>query len=116
MEAEEKNPTYKPSEHNPKHPKPVVNQEEQLRDDFERKLNMAMKNEEKQSGYKPSGKTGGVKKNQNMGRGQYNKQDFLNNLDKAMEAEEKNPHAPGGGKKGGPYMQGGRGQYDKEAF
>ena len=33
-----------------------------------------------------------------------------------MEAEEKNPHAPGGGKKGGAYMQGGRGQYDKEAF
>ena len=46
MEAEEKNPTYKPSDHNPKKPKPKVNREEQLREDFEEKLNMAMKNEE----------------------------------------------------------------------
>jgi len=114
MEAEEKNPTYKPSEYNPKNPRPRVNQEDQLRDDFEKKLNMAMKNEEQNSGYKPSGKTGGVKKNQNVGRGQYNKQDFLNNLDKAMENEAKNPTNKGGSKKG--YMPGGRGQYDKEAF
>ena len=56
-----------------------------------------------------------MNKNQNVGRGQYNKQDFLNNLDKAMEAEEKNPHTSGGNKKGG-YNQGGRGQYNKEEF
>ena len=38
MEAEEKNPTYKPSEHNPKNPRPKINEEAQLRNDFEQKL------------------------------------------------------------------------------
>ena len=73
-----------------------------------------MKNEAKNPEYKPSGKAGGVKNNQNLERGQYNKQDFMNNLDKAMEAEEKNPKNVGGNKK--VNYQGGRGQYDKEEF
>ena len=43
-----------------------------------------MKNEAKNQEYKPSGKAGGVKNIQKLGRGQYNKQDFMNNLDTAM--------------------------------
>ena len=49
-------------------------------------LNKALEQEQKSSGYKPSGKQAGKKplpKNQ--------QQDFINRLDKAMEAEEKNP-------------------------
>lgn len=99
MEAEEKNPKYKPSGHNPKNPKPKNNPEEDLRTDFEKKVSLAMKNEAKNPEYKPSGKAGGVKNSQNLGRGQYNKQDFMNNLDKAMEAEGKNPKNVGGNKK-----------------
>ena len=37
MEAEEKNPKYKPSGHNPKNPKPKNNPEEDSRTHFEKK-------------------------------------------------------------------------------
>ena len=52
---------------------------------FESNLNKTLEQEQKSSGYHPSGKQGGKKpqpKNQ--------QQDFMNKLDKALEAEEKN--------------------------